>query len=319
MHPRNRHKSRYDLKKLCQAVPELNAFLITRPEQQKTIDFSNPQAVICLNKAILALDYGIKHWSIPDGFLCPPIPGRVDYIHYLADLLTHSNGNRVPTKPEQTQLLDIGCGASLIYPLLAHQVYKWRATGADIDPLSVANSNKVINDNNLSRAISVQLQSDESKCFANIIGDNDRFDVTLCNPPFHDSLATALKANQAKRQNLAKNSNRANHNKQSMPDLVSSKLNFGGQKAELFCDGGELKFVRRMIMESKYYAKQVLWFTCLVSNKEHLRPLKLALKKAKVVDTRTVTMRQGQKTSRFIAWSFHNKQQQLDWCRHYLN
>ena len=59
-----------------------------------------------------------------------------------------------------------------------------------------------------------------------------------------------------------------------------------------------------MIKESQTYAKQVLWFTCLVSQKDNVRPLKMALKKANVSQIEVVKMSQGNKISRFIAWRY---------------
>lgn len=114
LHPRNRHHQRYDLPALCQAHPDLQGYITLNPLGEQTIDFANPQAVKALNKALLAHFYAVKHWDIPDGFLCPPVPGRADYIHHLADLLAQDSGE----VPKQATILDIGTGANLIYPLI---------------------------------------------------------------------------------------------------------------------------------------------------------------------------------------------------------
>jgi len=44
-----------------------------------------------LNTALLFKYYNIQSWNFPDDNLCPPISGKVDYIHHLADLLKTSN------------------------------------------------------------------------------------------------------------------------------------------------------------------------------------------------------------------------------------
>lgn len=93
LHPRNRHQHRYDLAALCQTTPELTSFLIRTPAGEQSVDFANPQAVKALNKALLAHFYAVTHWDIPPGFLCPPVPGRADYIHHLADLLGETTGS----------------------------------------------------------------------------------------------------------------------------------------------------------------------------------------------------------------------------------
>ena len=118
LHPRNRHHSRYDLDALRQACPALSDFIILNPAGEQTVNFADPQAVKTLNKALLAHFYGVKEWDIPDGFLCPPVPGRADYIHHLGDLLSDESGNVV----KGASILDIGVGANCIYPLIgAHE------------------------------------------------------------------------------------------------------------------------------------------------------------------------------------------------------
>ena len=127
LHPRNRHHSRYDLATLCQVNPELRQFLTLTPAGEQSVDFANPLAVKALNKALLAHFYAVANWDIPDGFLCPPVPGRADYIHHLADLLAEASG----TIPANASILDIGVGANCIYPLIGVHEYGWRFTGSE--------------------------------------------------------------------------------------------------------------------------------------------------------------------------------------------
>ena len=117
LHPRNRHQGRYDSPALIKASPELGDFVITNPYGKPSIDFANPAAVKVFNRALLAQYYGIRHWDIPDGYLCPPIPGRADYLHNLADLLASDNDGQIP-HGEKVRALDIGVGANCIYPLI---------------------------------------------------------------------------------------------------------------------------------------------------------------------------------------------------------
>ncbi|KGJ89469.1 23S rRNA (adenine(1618)-N(6))-methyltransferase RlmF [Thalassotalea sp. ND16A] len=305
LHPRNRHNHGYDLVALVRTHPPLKAFVTTNQYQNLSIDFANSDAVKALNLALLKHHYQIQHWDIPDGYLCPPIPGRVDYLHYLADLLKQSNGNKIP-RPGKVRVLDIGTGASCIYPILAQRCYQWQFVASDIDPVSIKFANENLSHNSgLSENIECRLQGDPTHTFQGIIKANEYFALTLCNPPFHASMNDATKGSQQKWQNLNKHKSNAIKSE--------SKLNFGGQNAELWCDGGELKFVRKMITESKHYQTQVLWFTSLLSKKDNIKPLKLALKKAGVADIKVVKMAQGQKISRFIAWSFLNPEQKAHW------
>jgi len=295
LHPRNRHKQSYDLTALSATQPSLATFIIKNTyNNQLTIDFSDANAVIALNAALLKKYYQIEHWSIPKGFLCPPIPGRIDYIHYLADLLNESIKQKLITSPKTVKVLDIGTGASCIYPILGNKEYQWQFTASDIDKEAIkAAENTIKNNNGLAEKITCRLQSNADHIFNGIIKKNEFYHLTLCNPPFHHSLAEASKGSQRKWKNLNKSSKKQN-------------LNFGGQKAELWCPGGEVAFIRKMIKESIDFKNQVLWFSCLVSKKDNLSAIKLSLKKARVSEIKTVKMAQGQKVSRFIAWRFAN-------------
>ena len=305
-HRNNRHKNGYDFERLCLAHPILKPFIIpNKYTQQPTIDFSHNDAVVALNCALLKSDYQITEWKIPSGHLCPPIPGRVDYIHYLADLLrdnTDNTDNPTVTRNHKASavslktvcVLDIGTGASCIYPILGQREYGWRFVATDIDPSSIqAAKNKINLNEGLRSSIECRLQKEPNNIFKGIIEPTDFYQLTMCNPPFHKSLKDALDGNQRKWKNLNKDSKK---NKDT--------LNFGGQKAELWCDGGELAFIKKMIKESKNYSQQVLWFTCLVSQKDNLRALKFSLKKLKATEIKVIKMAQGQKISRFIAWTF---------------
>lgn len=290
MHPRNKHQGRYDLIQLQLENPSLSRFVKLNPNDELTIDFSDPIAVKALNKTLLKSYYQIKEWDIPAQFLCPPIPGRADYIHYLADLLK-SNNNKIKG-------LDIGVGANMIYPLIGIREYDWQFVGVDIDQTALENAQKILDANTLSESVSLRLQLDRNNIFKGIIKEDDYFDFTMCNPPFHASLEDAKAGSRRKLNNLAKKAN------QPLTKSKNPKLNFGGQAAELYCDGGEIKFIKRMIEESVEFKNHCRWFTTLVSKASHLPSIYNALKNINAREIRTVEMAQGQKHSRFVAWSF---------------
>ena len=146
LHPRNKHTGRYDFEVLVAALPELEPFVRPNIRGEQSIDFANRDAVLTLNKALLKLQYGIEFWEIPDGNLCPPIPGRADYIHHMADWLTSSNFGRMPVGPK-IKCLDIGVGASLIYPIIGVTEYGWSFIGSDIDAKSLDSCQQIIDRN----------------------------------------------------------------------------------------------------------------------------------------------------------------------------
>ncbi len=292
LHPRNQHSEGYDFVRLVAQTPELEAFMINSPVGKTTIDFQDVRAVRMLNRALLKTHYDIEFWDIPAGYLCPPIPGRVDYIHYLADLLADSNKQEIP-RGRHIKALDIGTGASLVYPLTGQSEYGWHFTGVDIDAGAIKSARQICEFNKL--AITLRRQSKPENIFRGVIQPKDSFHVTMCNPPFHGSVEQANKGTQRKWASLGKGR--------------STKLNFGGQNAELWCPGGEIKFIARMIEESMAFADQCLWFTSLVSKKDNLQPLHRVLGKARVAEYKVIEMAQGQKTSRIIAWTYMKKNQ----------
>lgn len=303
LHPRNLHRSRYDFELLIKNCPELKKYVAINVHGIETIDFSNPDAVKTLNKALLQTYYNIQNWDIPQNYLCPPIPGRTDYIHYLADLLAESNNGVIPTGSSVLGL-DIGTGANCIYPILGNAIYDWSFVGTDIDLKAIENCAKIIEENpKLIDAISLQQQTESRFIFKNIITPEDRFTFTMCNPPFHASAEDANQSTVRKVSNL-------NPKEKKKTNPV---LNFGGHNAELWCDGGEIGFVTQMIYESAKYAMQCQWFTTLVSKRENLSSIYKTLNKVNAASIKTIDMAQGQKTSRIIAWTFLSEAQQKSW------
>lgn len=293
MHPKNKHQGRYDLVGLSISNPKLKAFVKPNAYNDLSIDFANPKAVKALNQALLAKDYQIAEWDIPDHFLCPPIPGRADYIHYLADLIDADKSKKMTG-------LDIGVGANAIYPLIGHREYGWDFIGADINANAIKNAQAIVDANGLNNCIQFRLQSHEHQILKGIIQADDAFDFTMCNPPFHASLEDAQAVTQRKIYSLAKNAGKQ------LTKTINAKLNFGGQGAELFCEGGELGFIERMIKESALYKNQCRWFTTLVSKASNLPKIERSLKAIAAKKIKIVEMSQGQKQSRFVAWSYVN-------------
>ncbi|WP_300436649.1 23S rRNA (adenine(1618)-N(6))-methyltransferase RlmF [Christiangramia sp.] len=284
MHPSNIHQAPYNFDALTQSNPELSNFVFLNKYGTETLNFADPEAVLQLNKALLNFHYQVESWSIPKNYLCPPIPGRADYIHHLNDLLSEENIQG------EIKGIDIGVGANAIFPILASRIYNWKMIGTDIEKKSVEIAREnVISDKKLSNNLSIVQQKDPGSIFKGIIEEADYYHFSMCNPPFHSSEKEAQKANYRKIKNLG-----LEHLK---------NLNFGGQANELWCNGGESLFIKRMIKESLLFKKQVGWFTCLVSKKENLPKIYKQLNKIDA-DFRTVEMSQGNKKSRFIAWRF---------------
>lgn len=303
LHARNKHSGRYDFKRLIETCPALASFVKLNPYNDLTIDFFNLKAVRMLNTALLKHYYGITNWTIPENYLCPPIPGRADYIHYIADLLSINNKGNIPIG-NAVKCLDVGVGANCIYPIIGNREYGWSFIGIDIDPVAIQSANRIIKLNpSLTGKTEIRLQNNSSNIFQGVIQKNELIDITICNPPFHSSKAEARSATLRKVSNLT-------GEKHSKP-----VLNFGGQHTELWCEGGEKRFVRDMILQSKQFSASCLWFTTLISKQENLESVYRELRNAAAVEVKTIPMAQGNKISRIVAWTFFQQEQQNKWVK----
>ncbi len=292
LHPRNRHRGRYDFDRLLARSPALLPYLRPAPHGDRTIDFADPAAVLALNRALFLACYGLDTWSIPAGFLCPPVPGRADHIHHAADLLAPAPGAEPPHGP-QIRALDLGTGANLVYPIVGRAEYGWSFVGTDIDDTALRNARRLVTENGILRGgVELRRQADRNALLHGVVRPGERFDLTLCNPPFHPSAATAAAGSARKVRNLG------------TARAGAPALNFGGRAAELWCPGGEAGFLSRLIAESEDYREQVRWFTALVSSRDTLPRLRRALAAARPAEVRTIEMAQGQKRSRLLAWTY---------------
>jgi len=291
-HLRNRHGPRYDFLALLQCCPEFARHVVSHPRSGDTIDFANPDSVLALNRALLMTYYKIDFWDLPPGYLCPPIPGRSEYIHHVSDLLTGVDKRAIPRGPNVV-VLDIGVGANCVYPIIGVAEYGWRFVGTDIDPVAVEWANHIVAKNPLlAKNVSCRLQSTPSNVFDGVVVRGESFDVSICNPPFHSSAEEAEEGTLRKLRNLG--------------DGKADKavLNFGGKNTELWCEGGELGFISRMITESASRPSTCRWYTTIVSKQGHMPAIHRMLKTARARDVRVIEMNYGQKKSRIVAWTF---------------
>jgi 23S rRNA (adenine1618-N6)-methyltransferase len=281
-HSNNIHNSGYDFKKLIKANPALKDFVFENTYGNLTVDFSDPKAVKEINRSLLFAHYNVKLWEFPDHNLCPPIPGRVDYIHHLNDLLIADNIT------ENITVLDIGVGATCIYPLLGNAVYKWNFVGIDIDLDSLDAAQDIIDDNKLDPQILLRQQFDKNNILTGVIEKDDAFTLSMCNPPFYKSEEEARGANRRKTRNLGTNAVR----------------NFAGNNNELWYVGGEKAFLHNYMYQSSLFNENCIWFTSLVSKKENVESLQASSKKLGVKEFKVIPMHQGNKVTRIVAWRY---------------
>jgi len=282
LHPDNPFEKEYNFNGLIQSHPKLSEFIIVGKSDRKSIDFGDSKAIIALNTALLKRTFDVN-WELKPGHLCPALPGRLDYLIHVKDLLD------APSEKPIT-MLDIGTGASLIYPLLATAAFDWNCTASEVDIDSIEFAKKLLLLNPNLKTTTFRNQRFKSKVFHHVVEENDFFDLVVCNPPFYKTQSEAEQRNIRKNKNL--------HNNESISH------NFGGHSNELWYKGGEEAFIKTMASESASYKSQVGWFTCLISNSEHVKTLKRYVRKANPRELRVVEREHGNKKSRFIAWTF---------------
>jgi 23S rRNA (adenine1618-N6)-methyltransferase len=279
LHPQNKFNKGYNFDALIKINPKLEIFVAKNEFGVVTIDFSNPIAVKELNKALIFSYDKIAVWDFPKENLCPPIPGRLDYIHYLSDLISLDS---------DVNILDIGTGATCIYPLLGVAEYDWNFVASDIDFASLDTAQDIIDDNNLGAKISLRKQANEHQILKGILKEDDTFTATMCNPPFFKSAEEAQGANKRKNKNLGNNTIR----------------NFSGNNNELWYVGGEKAFLHNYLYESSLFKEKSSWFTSLVSKKENIDSLQKSSLKLGVIEFKVIPMTQGNKVTRIACWRF---------------
>jgi len=292
MHSENPYRERYNLKKYSKANSLLEKHIVLSPSGQQTINFSDSTGVYELNKAMLLADYKLEDYNLPKGYLLPPVPGRLDYLLNLRDF--HSGKFNID-KGAELRGLDIGAGANGIYCILGAQHFNWSMLGAESEIAAVKTARENIQlTNELKDKIKIRHQKNKIFFFKNIIQPKEQFDFSVCNPPFHSSKAQAIKGSLKKQSNLGNSADRSNH-----------FLNFEGQANELWCNGGEALFIKRLIKESIGFKSQVKIFSSLVSKVDSLVAIEKQLKKVKA-NHHIIPMDIGNKKSRIVVWWFES-------------
>jgi 23S rRNA (adenine1618-N6)-methyltransferase len=165
--------------------------------------------------------------------------------------------------------------------------------GSDIDPVSIASAQSIVEKNSfLKDAIEIRFQKNPENIFEGIIRKEEFFDLTICNPPFHGSQEEAQAVSARKVSNLKQKR------------ITQPTLNFGGQSNELWCNGGESKFISDMILQSQSFANSCYWFSTLVSKQSNLKSAYHLLKKGEASQVKTIPINLGNKTGRVLVWSF---------------
>jgi len=339
-HPRNSFQGTYDMNRLVTCYPTLSPHIIKGPTGRPTVDWADSVAVRALNTALLVADYNVNpSYSdiLPKEALVPPIPGRADYVHHIADLLqncTSKDDDAEIPKGSRVIGFDIGTGSSCIYASIAASVYGWRMIASDINTTSLESAQKIVTANELDDLIDIRHQKiSNSSIFDGILEQDERIDFCMCNPPFYHNREEFVAENTRKLKGLAKSRGqfkRADRDKaanKNGEEVVATSNNFGGLESELICKGGEVRFVKHIFNESKMYWNRCAWFTTLVSRNDNLKKIKSYMREKhkrrrrprkgdrviKMIDQ--IPIGAGKKKSNILIWTFMDEDERRDWAR----
>ena len=289
MHPRNRYKDRPpDFTALARGDAAFARLLL--PGGQ--LDWSSPRSMTELCRVLLWHDFGVR-WELPPDRLCPTVPSRLNYLLWLEDLLalprTGDGGRGGETAVPPPLGVDIGTGASCIYPLLGVAQLGWRFIATEIDPVSLGAARRNVSLNSWEESIDVRAVSapeelagtscQEAPLLLGVLRADERVAFCMCNPPFYDEAEYP-------------------------PSPAAQHAPCAASHSEQFAPGGEVGFVLRLIRESQQLGTQVGWYSSLLGRKASLRPLLSALRKARASRVRTTELSQGVTLRWVVAWSF---------------
>ncbi|KAI1491297.1 hypothetical protein F5X96DRAFT_486255 [Biscogniauxia mediterranea] len=271
-----------DFRQLAQQDPDFGAVL----KRGSLLDFNDPVSVMQLTKTLLKLDFGIQI-DLPMDRLCPPVPNRHNYILWLKALLDSSapsySDRYDPTR--RVKGLDIGTGASLIYPLLGCAQRPWSFIATDVDPKSLSYARKNAELNSYQTRIRIVDRGITDLLVPLDELGEDTIDFVMVNPPFY--------ACEVELQDLARQKLRP-------PNSACT-----GAPVEMVCEGGEVGFVKRIIDESLVLRERVQWYTSMLGKQSSLDALVDTLKKNGITNYAVAAFIQGNRTRRWaVGWSF---------------
>ncbi|XP_071502372.1 RNA N(6)-adenosine-methyltransferase mettl16-like [Diadema antillarum] len=286
MHPRNRYKdNRPSFEELARKYPEFGKHVVRNQSGSATLDFHNAESLKALTCTLLKEDFGLNV-ELPLDRLIPTLSLRLNYIHWIEDLFASSGHNSGPVVG-----IDIGCGASCIYPLLGAQMNGWEFLASEVDALAIHYARENVARNELTNKITV-VETSEDAMFKGLLerapSRRDHYSFTMCNPPFFGNLLEA--------QGIMASRSAARPE----PKTVSTAA-----EQEMIADGGEVEFVRRMITESLHLREHVMWYTSMLGKKSSLVVLREELHRCKIRNVTFTEFCQGRTMRWGIAWTFH--------------
>ena len=249
-----------------------------------SLNFKDLEAVRALTCTLLREDFGLSI-NIPLERRIPTVPLRLNYIHWVEDLIGHQNSDKSTLR----RGIDIGTGASCIYPLLGTTLNGWYFLATEVDDMCFNYAKKNMEQNNLSDPIKAVKVPQKTLLMGTLKEESQIiYDFCMCNPPF---FANQLEAKGVNSQNPRR--------------PPPSSVNTGGI-TEIMAEGGELEFVKRIIHDSLQLEKRLRWYSCVLGKKCSLASLKEELHIQRVPNVTSTELCQGRTMRWALAWSFYD-------------
>ena len=242
-----------------------------------------------LTRSILHFHFGLQLPLLPDDRLCPPVPNRWFYCEWVLQEVMPSltNPMHFETTYKVTNVgLDVGTGASAIYPLLLlSQDSKLHMLASEIDTMSIQSAKINCEANGLQDRVTLIPITDSS----NLVGgplsqalakaNVTNLDFIVTNPPFFDE----------------RPSERADGRERTpMTDT------------EGLYPGGEVGWVLDVLRDSLTTLTNIGWYSTMLSKKASFQTLERILTNfLGPGHVRSTEFNVGSMTRWFLAWTYH--------------
>ncbi|WJZ83412.1 hypothetical protein VitviT2T_003097 [Vitis vinifera] len=329
IHPRNKYSENPpDFALLASLYPSFKPFVFLNRAGRPTIDWTDFNATRELTRVLLLHDHGLNWW-IPDGQLCPTVPNRSNYIHWIEDLLSSDIIPKTSTDGNNVRGFDIGTGANCIYPLLGASLLGWSFVGTDVTDVALEWAEKNVKSNpHISELIEIRkVESDGSTPSGEglhigesfiVEGEKDLSGINAgdTEPLPSCSLDADLGSNKSYHGppvllGILKDGENLDFCMCNPPFFetmeeagLNPKTSCGGTPEEMVCPGGEKAFITRIIDDSVILKQSFRWYTSMVGKKTNLKILVSKLRNVGVTIVKTTEFVQGQTCRWGIAWSF---------------
>ncbi|XP_021286006.1 methyltransferase-like protein 16 homolog [Herrania umbratica] len=318
IHPRNKYSDNQpDFSLLASLYPSFKDFVFYSREGRPRIDWTDFNATRELSHVLLLHDHGL-HWWIPDGQLCPTVPNRSNYIHWIEDLLSSDIIPKTNSNGDNVRGFDIGTGANCIYPLLGASLLGWSFVASDMTDVALEWAERNVKSNpHISELIEIR----NARCSPNNPtpeGLNNGESVYSEEGEGLLSSSIGMPASEDKSYHgppilldVVRDGERFDFCMCNPPFFESieeaglnPKTSCGGTLEEMVCPGGEKAFITRIIEDSVVLKQSFRWYTSMVGRKVNLKFLISKLREVGVTIVKTTEFVQGHTCRWGLAWSF---------------